>query len=289
MFWGFYWLPVRALAEMGLVGAWGTLAITVAAAGALLPFALINRSRIGAADPLALASIALGGAAFALYSVGFLYGRVAIIILLWFLSPVWSTLISRFVMGWPTPRLRYVAIIVGMAGLTIMLGADGQAPLPRGIGEWMSLVGGVIWSFSTTGIRAKSNVNPVSAAFVFAVGAVLATLALAPLLGPWPNLTARSAAKLTGLVLATGGLWWGVSIAGLMWAATRLDPARVAILLMPEVLVGALSATLLASERLRAFEMAGGALVICAGMLEIWPLRRTAAGRQDAQSSGIIH
>jgi len=212
LFWGVYWLPVRALAETGLLGGWGTLAITAAAAGALLPFAMMNRNRLRAADPLALASIALGGAAFAFYSVGFLYGRVAIIILLWFLSPVWSTLIGRFIMGWPTPGLRYVAIVVGMAGLAMMLGADGQAPLPRGIGEWMSLFGGVIWSFSTTGIRAKSNVNPVSAAFVFAVGATLATLALAPWLGPWPHLTARHAAKLIGLALATGGLWWGAGL-----------------------------------------------------------------------------
>ncbi|MEP2576303.1 MAG: hypothetical protein ABJH75_01795 [Roseibium sp.] len=31
--WGFYWLPVRALADTGLDGPWGTLAITLAACG----------------------------------------------------------------------------------------------------------------------------------------------------------------------------------------------------------------------------------------------------------------
>ena len=285
MFWGLYWLPVRALAEMGLAGGWGTLAITLAAAGALLPLAVANRDRLATADPLALASIALGGAAFALYSVGFLYGRVAIIILLWFLSPVWSTLIGRYVMGWPTPRLRYAAIVVGVAGLVVMLGADGQAPAPRGIGEWMSLAGGVLWSFSTTGIRAKSDVGPFSAAFIFAVGAASATLALAPLLGPWPKIAAHDAAKLIGLALATGGMWWVASIASLMWAATRLDPARVAILLMSEVLIGAVSAAFLAGERLRDFEILGGALVLCAGVLEIWPMRRPELGGRDERPS----
>jgi drug/metabolite transporter (DMT)-like permease len=274
MIWGLYWLPVRALAGMGLVGAWGTLAITLAAAVALLPSAVANRNQLAAADPLALASIALGGAAFALYSVGFLYGRVAIVILLWFLSPVWSVLIGRFVMGWPTPRLRYAAIVVGVAGLAIMLGGKGQAPLPRGLGEWMSLVGGVLWSFSTTGIRAKSNIGPVLAAFLFAAGAAVVALALAPLLGPWPKLASRDAATLLGLTLATGVLWWVASVAGLMWAAARLDPARVAILLMSEVLMGALSAAALAHERLQDFEFLGGALVLGAGALEIWPTHR---------------
>ena len=278
MFWGVYWAPVRALADLGLAGAWGTLAITLAAAAVLAPFALASRRRLAAADPLALASIALGGAAFALYSVGFLYGRVAIIILLWFLSPVWSTLIGRYLMGWPTPRLRAAAIVVGLAGLALMLGGDGQAPLPRGPGEWMSLVGGILWSFSTTGIRTKSDIGPLPAAFVFAVGATLATLILAPCLGPLPRLAAHDIARAIGLALATGGLWWGASMAGLMWATMRLEPARVAILLMTEVLTGALSAAFLANERLRDAEMLGGALVLCAGVLEIWPAFATSAG-----------
>ena len=285
MFWGLYWLPVRALGTFGLNGAWGTLAITLAAACVMFPFAVASRRQLAAADPLALASIALGGAAFALYSVGFLYGRVAIIILLWFLSPVWSTLIGRYLMGWPTPRLRAVAIVVGLAGLALMLGGEGKAPFPRGLGEWMSLVGGVLWSFSTTGIRTKSELDPLPAAFVFAIGATLATLILAPLLAPLPQLAANDMAKVAGLAVATGGLWWGASTAGLMWATMRLEPARVAILLMTEVLTGVLSASLLSNERLRSVEMFGGALVLCAGLLEIWPARRSDIGGGREPSS----
>ena len=67
-------------------------------------------------------SIALGGAAFALYSIGFLYGKVAIVVLLWFFSPVWSVLIAKFVLRWRVPTLRLIAIGVGLAGLFIMLG-----------------------------------------------------------------------------------------------------------------------------------------------------------------------
>ena len=94
----------------------------------------------------------------------------------------------------------------------------------------MSLIGGVLWSFSTTGIRVKSDIGPLSAAFVFAVGATVATLMLAPLLAPLPRFAIADAAKVIGLALATGCLWWGASMAGLMWATMRLDPARVAIL-----------------------------------------------------------
>jgi drug/metabolite transporter (DMT)-like permease len=97
--WGFYWLPVRSISEMGLAGAWGTFAITTAAALCLSPFAIYQRQEFAYSDRFAIISVAIGGAAFALYSIGFVYGRVAIIILLYFLTPVWSTLIGRYVMG----------------------------------------------------------------------------------------------------------------------------------------------------------------------------------------------
>ena len=143
--WGFYWVPVRAMTDMGLAGPWGTGAITLAAALLLAPVAFKNGAAFKEANLSSVGFIALGGAAFALYSIGFVYGRVALIILLFFLTPVWSTLIARYVMGWQTPRLRYYAIAVGIAGLTIMLSAQGNLPIPTqhrgmdGAGIWPAM------------------------------------------------------------------------------------------------------------------------------------------------------
>ncbi len=273
--WGLYWLPVRRLAELALPGAWGTLAIVAAAALLLAPVAIARRDRLGRADPLALGAVALGGVAFVLYSVGFVYGRVAIIILLFFLTPVWSTLIGRFLMGWSVPRLRLAAIAVGLVGLAVMLGADGAVPVPRGAGEWLALLSGLLWSVATTGMRARPGLAPPEAAFVFAAGATLGALALAPMLEPWPSgLPVAALGPVLGWATLAGGLWWGLSMAGLMWATPRLDPARVGILLMSEVLVGAVSAALIAGEALGPLEIVGGILVLVAGLLEVWPIRR---------------
>jgi drug/metabolite transporter (DMT)-like permease len=257
-----------------LAGAWGTAAITVAAAALLLPLAAVRWREVVRADRMALASIALGGVAFALYSVGFNYGRVALVILLYFLTPVWSTILGRFLMGWPTPRLRLIAIAVGLLGLVVMLGANGAVPVPRTLGEWMGLTAGILWSVATTGIRARPALAPVPSAFVFALGATVATLLLAPLLEPWPATPTGSAGTALAVALGAGGLWWGLSIASLMWATVRLEPARVGILLMIEVLVGAASAALLAGEHLSPLEMLGGALVLGAGVLEVWPVHQ---------------
>lgn len=277
--WGFYWIPVRRLTDMGLAGAWSSLAIVAAAALLLAPFAIRERRQLTDADPLALASITLGGVAFVLYSVAFVYGRVAIVILMFFLTPVWSTLIGRYLMGWHTPRLRTAAIVLGLAGLAVMLGANGDLPIPRGLGEWLALISGLLWSVATTGIRTKSELTAGPAAFIFAIGACTGALILAPLLAPWPDRIAEvNPVLIIGWAVAAGGLWWSLSTASLMWATARLEPARVGILLMTEVLVGALSAALLAGEHLGTLEIIGGAMVLCAGVLEVWPLHRGTRG-----------
>lgn len=254
------------------------MAIVAASVALLAPLALRRRHELATADPWALAAVALGGTGFVLYSVGFVYGRVAIVILLFYLTPVWSTLIGRFVMGWHLPRLRAIAIAVGVTGLVVMLGSDGAAPVPRGAGEWLALLSGILWSISTTGIRTRSTLGPAAAAFVFASGAVAGALLLTPFLEPLPaHIPRANWLPAIGWTLAAGGLWWGASVAALMWSAARLEPARVGLLLMAEVLVGAVSAAVLAGERLGSWEVVGGALVVCASLLEVWPMH----GRRD--------
>ena len=285
VFWGVYWVPVRAIAELGLDGAWGTGAINLAAMLFLLPF-IAGKTRVFRDTGfVGVASIALGGAAFALYSIGFLYGKVALIVLLWFFSPVWSVLIAKFVLRWRVPTLRLIAIGVGLAGLFIMLGGEGGLPVPRSLGEWMAFVGGLIWAGATAGMRLKSRVPPLPAAFVFALGATLTSFAFAPFLEPLPAIAAADAVRIGITVLVTGGVWWGLSIAALMWATLRLDPARVGILLKPEVILGALTAAIFAGETLSASEMIGGGLVVLCGLLEVWPTKAE-GGHPQASKTG---
>lgn len=281
--WGIYWLPVRQIAELGVSGAWGTLAIVGTATVLLSPLAWQRRRDLMQAAPLGLLSLALGGVAFVLYSIGILYGRVAIIVILFFLTPVWSTLIGRFVMGWPIGRMRVFALVAGGAGLVLMLGANGEIPVPRGLGEWLGLAAGFLWAVATVGIRVKVTTGPAENTFVFAAGALLGGLILSPLFGPMPDFgnLADPVVVLIWVVL-TGGLWWALSLSLLMWAVTRLEPARVGILLMGEVLVSALTAAVFAGEQLALPEILGGALVVLAGVLEVLPARRIKPARQGA-------
>lgn len=275
--WGLYWLPLRRLDALTTAGPWATLAAVALGCALLAPLAWAGRARLRGADRRALASLALGGAAFVLYSNGLLYGQVAVVILLFYLTPIWSTLIARFWLGWPVSWWRYAAIVCGLVGIGLVLrGGHGGLPLPRALGDWLGLASGLLWSIASTGIRVHSRTRPAETNFVFCAGGVAMALVLVVALGADPPrvaATARGAAL--GWTLLIGGLWWAASLAVFMWATQRLEPARVGILLMSEVLVGAVSAALFAAEPFGPLLAAGAVLVIAAGVLETVPDRRT--------------
>jgi drug/metabolite transporter (DMT)-like permease len=190
-------------------------------------------------------------------------------------------LIAKYLLRWQVPKLRLIAIAVGLCGLFIMLGGDGGIPVPGSLGEWMAFVGGLLWALATAGMRLKSQLPPAPAALLFALGAAVTSFLFAPFLEPLPRVALSDLTTMVANVLLTGGLWWGASIAALMWATVRLDPARVGILLMTEVIFGAVTAAIFAGESLSPSEMIGGSLVILCGLLEVWPTKAE-SGRSHA-------
>jgi drug/metabolite transporter (DMT)-like permease len=149
----------------------------------------------------------------------------------------------------------------------------------------MAFAGELIWAGATAGMRLKSRVPALPAAFTFALGATLTSFAFASFLEPLPTIAAADAVWIGITVLFTGGLWWGLSIAALMWATLRLDPAWVGILRMPEVIFGALAAATFAGETLSAKKLIGGGLIILRGLLEVWPTKADAGHPQASKTA----
>ena len=66
--WGFYWVPVRALGQAGLDGAWLGLLIYLACLALLVPFLLLNLRALLAHWKVLLLSGLFTGVAFGLYT-----------------------------------------------------------------------------------------------------------------------------------------------------------------------------------------------------------------------------
>jgi len=277
--WGLYWMPLRRLDALATAGPWATVVVILVAVLVLAPAAWNGRARLHEASGRALLSVAAGGAAFVLYSNGLLYGQVAVVILLFYLTPIWSTLIARFWLGQAISWWRYAALVAGFVGIGLVLrGGHGGLPLPHEPGDWLGLASGLLWSIASTGIHGHSRTRPAETNFVFCVGGLVAALALAPLLAgaALPGITAPDTLPALGWTLLIGVGWWALSLTAFVAATQVVEPARVGILLMSEVIVGTISAAVFAAEPFGPLVGVGTLLVISAGVLESMPDRRTA-------------
>ncbi len=280
--WGLYWWPLRRLEALTGMGAWATLATLAIALACLAPAGWLGRAQLRAASARAHLSLLAGGAAFALYANALLYGQVAVVILLFYLTPVWSTLIARWLLHRPVAAWRYAALLCGLVGIaSVLRGAHGGLPVPHATGDWLGLASGLLWAIAATGIHGHVRTRPAETNFVFCLGALVAALAMLPLLAGRPPAVAGDAIlPVLGWLLLLGGGWWAASLTAFVAANQRLEPPRVGILLMGEVVVGALSAALLADEPFGPLIAVGAVLVVAAGVLESAPDLRA---RRDAR------
>ncbi|MBW2291746.1 MAG: DMT family transporter [Deltaproteobacteria bacterium] len=251
---------------MGSEGeAWTTIGFVIPLAF-LLPAAIRRRHRI------LLALRDLGNAGFwlalgiALYVEGVTRGEVARVILLFYLTPVWSTLLARIVLGDAITRRRFVTMVLGVAGMLVIFGAEGGYPVPRSSADWMGLVAGFAWGVALVFSRREKPQPLFDRLFVHFVflGPVFFCVTLLPGGGSPPNFELTSSAELLGWAVALALGWmlpvlWLTSV-----GASQVPPGRFAILLMFEVVVGLTTAALLTEERLAPREYIGALLILSA-------------------------
>lgn len=272
LLWGTLWIPLRQLDRAGLSGAWATTAGFTLPLLVLLPVAVMRWRRIvGGGRPLAAAG-AVMAICIALYTEALLRGVVARVMLLFYLTPVWSTLLGRFMLGEPISVARVAGIAAGLSGMCVVLGVGDGVPMPRTVAEWMGLLSGFCWGLSMVYVRRATAATDFDKTFVHFVflGAAFFLLTLIPGGRGWTAPTAPLVLDSAAWVLVLGLVWMPAVIWLTMYGGSRLDPGRVAVLLMLEVVIGLLSAAVLAEEPFGVRELVGAALIVSACGAEVY-------------------
>ncbi len=278
-FWGLYWLPQRELVAAGLAGGWATFAQFALAAVLLAPVILwrIARGRPSGYGP-PLACLCIGGG-LALYANSLLFTSVAHALLLFYLAPVWGTLLDVVVARRRLSSARVAAVVMSLGGLWVVVGRDVGVPWPTALGDWLGLAAGMVMTFGQFRLRARPGGDDLGSLFAMLVGgAVVGALilalggeALGPRIGP-----AEFASALPWLVALTVTFQLAGNV-GLMWGASRLDAGPFAVLILPDVVVGVATAALWAGEPFGWRESVGWVLIVGAGLVEVVVSRRRVA------------
>jgi drug/metabolite transporter (DMT)-like permease len=275
LFWGTAWIPLRESVQTGLTQGWSAVLIFALPALIALPLALY-RWRPIVAGGMPLLVVALGvGACNALFAAALTFGEVGMIVLLFYMSPVWATLLERLVLGTPLARHRMLGLALGLTGMVVLQGLGGRWPFPANLAEWMGLLAGLCWSVAlvaTNVARESSIVDKTSLQFLSATAFGLILVFTLHRDGVAPHLAAIVAA-LPWLLMT--GLWLIGAMALSLWGAGRMSPARASMLLMLEVVISIVSAAWLAGEPVGLNKILGGALILSAGLIDAWGSARS--------------
>ncbi|MEL7116473.1 MAG: DMT family transporter [Pseudomonadota bacterium] len=271
--WGLYWVPLRYLEGQGLSGARSVILLNLPAALGAAAWALaawrVERAHLAHSVQVGIAA----GLGLGLFSLAVLETSVIRATLLFYLLPVWATILGFVFLGERAGLARWIAIAMGLAGLALLLvGSDGVA---FNFGDFLALLSGMAWAVSGALLKRRGSVPVGTMLAVQFTFICLLALTLAPYLSPQPSFGATPLVQL--LPIALGAAFLGILPAMLMiaWASQFLFPGRVGLLLMAEVAVAVITASLfLPDEVLAPLQWGAVVLIVGAALVELIPMRR---------------
>lgn len=262
-FWGFVWYPSRLLEQAGLAGSWLTLCAYTAAFIVFLPFARhslegFSRHRV----EILVLTIAAGWTNTA-FVLAVLEGEVVRVVLLFYLSPLWTVLLGRWLLAEAFTARTAVTLMLGLAGALVMMWDPALGAVPLNQADLLAISAGAAFAVTNVMTRRITGLGVRAKAHVAFLGVVLVSVGfIAVGQVPLPDVqgVAWAGAVLLGLLgflLSTIAVTYGVS---------HMPVQRSAVIMLFELIVGAFSAWWLAGETVALREWLGGALILTAAM-----------------------
>jgi drug/metabolite transporter (DMT)-like permease len=189
-------------------------------------------------------------------------------ILLFYMAPVWGTLLEVFALRQPLTLRRAGALLLGGAGLVAIFGVGLDLQISFNLGDVLALLSGILWSVGLLFVFGRTGSGPGVQSGALALGALVGGIAMVLLLEPAPAPSIDEIARAAPWILASGLLFlmpvWLVSL----WAGRVMSPARMTLIFMAEVCFGVGSAALWADQPFGVRETVGTILILAAAAVE---------------------
>ena len=265
--WGIIWYPYRLLAESGLSGAVSSfytycMAILIASVYS----AQYWRSFIKQSSSIIWLAIVAGVTNLA-YVLAVIDGEVMRVMLLFYLSPLWTLILAHFWLKEKTHFTGYIAIAVSLLGAFIMLYEPklNSLPLPKNTSEWLALASGVGFSISNVITRQATNLTVRAKSFAVWAGVLLVSLAYI-LLSQSTFPSPQSITMSQFLYLFTATLVLMLATLAVQYGVTRMSAAKSSVLFLFELVVAAFASYFFVHESMSANEWVGGILIMAAAV-----------------------
>jgi len=265
--WGLTWLPLKHLNEMGLDGLQLILIAFSSGFLLLLPVLFKQYASWKNSIRLMLMITLTGGIANASFQTAMYHGDVIRVMILFYMLPVWSVIGGRIFLQEKIDLVRIIAITLCLSGAYIIL--DIWNTSWQGV-TWIDILAltsglglastNILFRFTPTiPVLSKVSVMFLGCTFLIGISIIFSTAAPTAMM---PDTMAIPLAILYGTV------WLTLITIGTQWAVTRMEAGRSSIIIVMELVAAVVSVALITQADLKAYEIIGGILVICAAILE---------------------
>ena len=264
--WGLIWYPYRVIEAAGMGGVTATF-ITYALAflfGLIPLWPVLRRTR----PSFWLVALALAAAGTNLgYELGTLDGEVMRVLLLFYLSPLWTVLLSRLLLGERLSRVGAGVIALSLAGAVVMLWRPELGlPWPQGSAEWMGLGAGICFAGVNVMVRRTAHIAIEQKVMAVFLGVIAVAPFAAWLRGESPlSEIAAIGPETWAVLIILGGVLVVVNLV-VQYGITFLSANAAIALFLFELVVAAISSWWLAGEVMGLKVWIGGAMIIAASL-----------------------
>ncbi|MBW8329962.1 MAG: DMT family transporter [Thiobacillus sp.] len=277
--WGLVWYPYRLLSEAGVGGiasSFFTYAVPLLLVGWLHGRAL--RTARGHWMWLSALGLAAGWTNLA-YVLAVLEGEVVRVLLLFYLSPLWTVLFSRFLLHEKLNRAGVAVMVLAAGGALAMLWQPGEWPLPANRAEWLGLSAGLM--FAASNVISRHLEGGAEGAKAVSVWAGVAVLTVAGLAFKPAELDFVADAEASIWLLLIGvGLLIGSMTYAVQYGLARVPANQAIVIFLSELVVAAIAAYFLSDERMGVQEWIGAAMIITASLFSGHMVNEQLEGKQ---------
>ena len=269
--WGLYWIPLRTIENMGIPGSWTVPFFNACPLLVLIPLFIFYFKIIQGNWMVTLLASIMIGFAFSFYAYGLLETTVIRATLLFYLSPIWSTVIGVVWLKEKFTKARVISIFIGLLGLFFLLSPNNLSNQSLNIGDLFSVLSGFCWGVGGSILKRNSNtVSIISLATLLYLSTTIISIIFATLFyaDPLPNLASIKSAFPTAA-------FWSIFILSpgfivIFKVSQILFPGRVGILMMSEVIVACISASIfLPEETMVIIQWFGVIGIVSAALVEV--------------------
>jgi len=191
-------------------------------------------------------------------------GNVVRVLLLFYLSPLWATLLGVIFLGEHLSRRALGILAIAMVGAVIMLWHESLGfPAPKDTADWLALSAGIAFAITNVLIH---KLNHASVMVKTATG-WLGVLFLAFILIIFTEQKLAVSTEVIAGAWILGAVAMTMMNIAVVYGVTNMPVHRSAIILLFEIVVGAVSSILLTNEVIELREWIGGLLVMLAAYL----------------------